>query len=67
MLSGTIELLSFIWRGLGAVIIVIIVAIHGLEDNGPAWWEDGLVNVEIVSFEGEASKDGGDSNCLAIG
>ena len=65
MLSGAIEQLSFIWRRLGAVII-IIVAVNGLEDDGPAWWKDGLVNVEVVSFEGEASKDGGDSNCLAI-
>ena len=51
---------------MGAVII-IVVAVNGLEDDGPAWWKDGLVNVQVVSFEGEASKDGGDSNCLAIG
>ena len=46
--------------------IIRIVAVNGLEDDGPAGREDGLVNVQVISFEGKASKDGGDSDSLAI-
>ena len=65
MLPRSVELLSLIWRRLGAV--VIIVAVNGLENDGPARGKDGMVDVKVISFEGKASKDGGDSDCLPIG
>lgn len=60
------KLLSLIWRRLGAVV-VIIMAINGLENDGPAWGKDGLVDIQVIGFKGEASKDGGDSDGLPIG
>ena len=65
MLSRSVELLPLVWRRLGAVIVS--VAVSGLEDNGPAGGEDGVVDVEVVRFEGEASKDGRYGNGLPIG
>ena len=65
MLPRSVKLLSLIRRRLGAVVIVI--AIDGLENDGPAWGKDGLVDIQVIGFEGKASKDGGDSNGLPIG
>lgn len=45
----------------------MIVAVSGLEDDGPTWGKDGVVDVQIVGFKREASKDGRDSDGLPIG
>ena len=49
------------------IIFFVVVTIDRLEDDGPAWGKDGMVDVQVIGFEGETSKDGRDSNDLAIG
>ena len=44
-----------------------MVAINSLDDDGPAWRKDGVVDVQVIGFEGKASKDGRDSDGLSIG
>lgn len=65
MLPRSVKLVPLIWRRLSGVVIVI--AVHGLENDGPARRKDGLMDIQFIGFEGEASKDRGDSDGLAIG
>ena len=46
---------------------LVIVTIDRLEDDSPARGKDGMVDIQVIGFEGEASKDGRDSDGLAIG
>ena len=64
MFSRPVELLSLVWRRYGAVIF--IVAVDGLEDDGPAWGKDGVMDVQVIGFERETSKDRRDSDGLSI-
>ena len=49
------------------VMFLVIVPVDRLEDDGPAGGEDGMVDVQVIGFEGEASEDGRDGDGLAIG
>lgn len=42
--------------------------VFGVDDNGPAYWERGLVVlVELMALEEEAGKDRLDGECLTVG
>ena len=65
MFPRPVELFSLVWGRLGA--IVVIIAVDGLEDDGPARGKDGVVDIQVIGFERETRKDGRDSNGLPIG
>jgi hypothetical protein len=50
--------------GSGRVVVGFIVL--GVEDDGPARREDGVVGVEVIRFEGEAAEDGLDGQGLPV-
>ena len=49
------------------IVVVFVIAVGGLEDDGPTGGEDGMVDVQVIGFEGEAGEDGGNSDGLSIG
>ena len=49
-----------------AVVNFVVVAVNGFEDNSPARGKDGVVDIQVIGFEGETSKDGRDSDGLPV-
>ena len=49
------------------VVFGFIVFVLAVDDNSPAGGEGVVVGVEVVGFELDAAKDGGDGQGLAIG
>ena len=52
---------------MGALTIIVMVAVNGLEDDGPSGRKDGVMDVQFIGLEGETGKDRRDGDGLAIG
>lgn len=63
MFLRAIQLLSLVERRL----ITVLVIFAGFENNCPSRWEYGVVDSQVIGFEGKASKDRRDSDGLTIG
>ena len=62
MLGGAEDLF-----GLGQRLVLIIVAVLGIDHDRPARRKDGMVDVEVVGFEVITTKKRCDGKGLAIG
>lgn len=61
-LARAIGLMLFIGRRMRAIVVF-----GRFEYDGPAGWKDGLVDIQVIGFEGEPSKDWRDCESLAVG
>ena len=48
-------------------LVIFIIALAGINYDRPSRRENGLVDVEVIGFEGIASEDGRNGDGLAIG